>query len=81
LEPTTLKLWRDLIENIERSVYFRFYIWPWQLVAKMATTVVCKSCKTGKRYRFLAKKEIEALQAHTSASYNTLSYKGIQLIR
>jgi len=52
--PTALKLRRDLIEDFERSMYFRFYIWSWQLVAKMATKVVCKSCETGKRCRFLA---------------------------
>jgi hypothetical protein len=35
----------------------------------------------GKRYRFLAKKEIEAMQAYTSDACNTHSYKQIRLIR
>ena len=58
-----LTLRSDLIENVERSLCFRFNVWPWQLVAKMDTKVVCQSLETRKRYRFLAKKDIETLQA------------------
>ena len=50
-------------------------------MAKMDEKAVCESLQTGKRYRFLAKKEIEALQAYTSDAYNTQSYKQIGLIR
>lgn len=79
--PTALKLRLDLIEDVEGSLYFRFHIWSWQLVAKMATKVVCKSLETGKRYRFLAKKEIETPQAYTSDACNIRPYKEICLIR
>jgi hypothetical protein len=79
--PMALKLRPDLIEGVERSLCFRFNIWPWQLMAKMDTKVVCRSLETGKRYRFLAKKEIEAMQADTSDACNTHSYKQIRLIR
>ncbi|GEM_PF-3105328 len=79
--PTALKLRLDLIEDVEGSLYFRFNIWSWPLVAKMDTKVVCKSLETGKRYRFLAKKEIETLQAYTSDACNTRPYKDICLIR
>ena len=37
----------------------------------MDEKAVCKSLKTGKRYRFLAKKEIGATQLHASNVYNT----------
>jgi hypothetical protein len=50
-------------------------------MAKMDRNAVCKSLQTGKRYRFLAKKEIEAVEAHISNAYNTYSYKEIRLIR
>ena len=64
LGPTALTLRSDLIENVERSLCFRFNVWrPWQLVAKMDTKVVCQSLETHKRYRFLTKKDIETLQA------------------
>src|SRR5712671_3335701 len=76
-----LKLRLDLIEDVEGSLYFRFNIWSWQLVAKMDTKVVCKSLETGKCYRFLAKKEIETLQAYTSDACNIHPYKEICLIR
>jgi hypothetical protein len=79
--PTALKLRLDLIEDVEGSLYFRFNIWSWPLVAKMDTKVVCKSLKTGKRYRFLAKKEIEAMQANISNACNIQFYKEICLIR
>jgi len=40
----------------------------------MDTKAVCKSLDTGKRNRFLAKKEIEAMQAYTSeAMQHTLT--------
>jgi hypothetical protein len=65
----------------ESNKSVRFNIWPWQLMAKMDTKVVCRSLETGKRYRFLAKKEIEAMQAYTSDACNTHSYKQIRLIR
>ena len=81
LGPTTLTLRSDLIENVERSLCFRFNVWPWQLVAKMDTKVVCQSLETRKRYRFLAKKEIETLQAYTSDVCNTSPYKAIYLLR
>jgi hypothetical protein len=76
-----LKLRPDLIEGVERSLCFRFNIWLWQLVAQMDIKVVCMSLETGKRYRFLAKKEIEALQAYTASACNTHSSKEIRLIR
>ena len=81
LGPTALTLRSDLIENVKRSLCFRFNVWPWQLVAKMDTKVVCQSLETRKRYRFLAKKEIETLQAYTSDVCNTCPYKEIYLIR
>ena len=56
-------------------------IWPWQCMAKMDRKAVCESLQTGKRYRFLAKKEIEAIEAHISDAYNIYSYKEIRLIR
>jgi hypothetical protein len=79
--PTALKLQPDLIEGVESSLYFRFHVWPWQLVAKMATKVVCQTLKTGQRYRFLAKKEIEAIDTGASNTHNTRPYKEIRLIR
>ena len=57
------------------------HIWAWQLVVKMATKVVCQTLKTGQRYRFLAKEEIEALQLHISDVYNTHCCMEIWLIR
>jgi hypothetical protein len=50
-------------------------------MAKMDTKVVCRSLETGKRYRFLTKKEIEALAACASNAHNTSPYKEIRLIR
>jgi len=50
-------------------------------MAKMDEKAVCESLQTGKRYRFLAKKEIEAMKAHASNAYNMHSYKEIELIR
>jgi hypothetical protein len=76
-----LKLRPDLIESVERSLCFRFNVWPWQLVAKMDTKVVCQSLETGQCYRFLAKKEIEDLPGYIANAYNTYSYKEIWLIR
>jgi hypothetical protein len=81
LGPTALTLRSDLIENVERSLCFRFNVWPWQLVAKMDTKVVCQSLETHKRYRFLTKKDIETLQAYTSDVCNTSPYKAIYLLR
>jgi hypothetical protein len=81
LGPTALTLRSDLIENVKRSLCFRFNVWPWQLVAKMDTKVVCQSLETRKRYRFLAKKDIETLQAYTSDVCNTCPYKAIYLLR
>ena len=50
-------------------------------MAKMDRKVVCASLQTGKRYRFLAKKEIDAMKANASNTCNLLSYKVIGLIR
>jgi hypothetical protein len=50
-------------------------------MAKMDEKAVWESLQTGKRYRFLAKKEIEAMQAYTSDACNTHSYKQIRLVR
>jgi hypothetical protein len=50
-------------------------------MAKMDTKVVCRTLETGKRYRFLAQKESEAMQASTSDACNTPSYKQLCLIR
>ena len=79
--PTALKLRPDLIEGVESSLYFRFHIWPWQLVAKMATKVVCQTLKTGQRCRFLAKKEIGVIEASTSNVCNTSFNNEIELVR
>jgi len=79
--PMALKLRPALIEGFERRLCFRFNVWSWQFVAKMDTTAVCKSLETGKRYRFLAKKEIEAMRANASNACNIFSYKEIELIR
>ena len=76
-----LKLRPDLIESVERSLYFRFNIWPWHLVAKMDIKAVCRSFETGKRDRFLAKKEIGATQLYISDAYNTHCCKEKWLIR
>jgi len=81
LGPTALKLRPDLIEGVESSLYFRFHIWPWQLVAKMATKVVCQTLKTGQRYRFLAKKEIGVIEASTSNVCNISFNNAIELVR
>jgi hypothetical protein len=81
LGPTALKLRPDLIESVERSLCFRFNIRPWQLVVKMDTNAVWKSLETGKHYRFLAKKEIEGMQAHAFNTCNLHSCKEIWLIR
>ena len=56
-------------------------MWLWQLLAKMDPKVVCRSLETGKRYRCLVQKEIEAVEAHLSSAYNAYSSKGIRLMR
>jgi len=55
-----------LIEGVERCLCFRFHVWPWQFVVKMDTKAVCKNLERGKRYRFLAKKKIDAMKANAS---------------
>jgi hypothetical protein len=47
----------------------------------MDTQVVCQSLETRKRYRFLAKKAIETLQAYISDVCHTCPYKEICLMR
>ena len=54
--------------------------WPWQFVATMDAKAVCKSLE-GKRYWFLAKKEVDTMKTNASNTYNLLSYKAIGLIR
>jgi hypothetical protein len=60
---------------------FPFYVWHWQSMAKIDETAVCESLQTGKRYRFLAKKEIGAMGTNTSNAYNIFSDNEIELIR
>jgi hypothetical protein len=74
-----LTLRSDLIEHVERSPRFHFNVWPWQLVAKMDTKVVCQSLETHQRYRFLTKKDIETLQAYPSDVCHTSPDKAIYL--
>jgi hypothetical protein len=50
-------------------------------MAKIDETAVCESLQTGKRYRFLAKKEIGAMGTNTSNAYNIFSDNEIELIR
>jgi len=50
-------------------------------MAKTDEKTVSESVQTGKRYRFLAKKEIEAMRANASNACNIFSYKEIELIR
>src|SRR5438477_1324039 len=47
--PVALKLRPDLIERVERRLCFRFYVWPWQFMAKMDAKAVRESLQTGKR--------------------------------
>jgi hypothetical protein len=50
-------------------------------MAKMDRKAVCESLQTGKRYRFLAKKEIGATQLHASDVYHIFCCKEIWLVR
>ena len=79
--PAALKLRPDLIEDVESHLCFRFDVWPWHCMVKMDRKVVCESLQTGKRYRFLAKKEIGATQLHISGVYKTRCCKEIWLVR
>ena len=60
--PTALKLRPNLTESrgesVERCLCFRFSIWPWQFMAKRDEKAICERLQTGKRYRFLAEKEM-----------------------
>jgi hypothetical protein len=47
----------------------------------MDKKAVGESLQTGKRSRFLVKKEIEALDTGSSNAHNTRPYKEIRLIR
>ena len=38
-----LKLRPDLIESVEMRLYFPFYIWSWQFMAKIDEKGVCES--------------------------------------
>jgi hypothetical protein len=79
--PAARKLRADLIEGVERRLCFRFHVWPRQFTAKPDEKAICKSLETGKRYRFLAKKEIGATQLHISDVYNTHCCMEIWLVR
>ena len=50
-------------------------------MAKIDKKAVGESLQMGKRYRFLAKKEIEGMQAHAFNTCNLHSCKEIWLIR
>ena len=50
-------------------------------MAKMDTKVVCRSLETGKRYRFLAKKEIGSVETNTLAVCNITFDNEIALVR
>ena len=45
--PMALKLRPNLIEEVERCLYFRFNVWPWQFIAKTDTKAVWKSLEKG----------------------------------
>lgn len=45
--PMALKLRPNLIEDVERCLYFRFNVWPWQFIAKTDTKAVWKSLEKG----------------------------------
>jgi hypothetical protein len=47
LGPMALKLRPDLIEGVERCLYFRFNVWPWQFIAKMDTKAVWNGLEKG----------------------------------
>jgi hypothetical protein len=49
-------------------------------MAKMDENAVCESLQTDIRYRFLAKKEIGAMEAHAYNICNIRSYKEIGLL-
>jgi hypothetical protein len=50
-------------------------------MAKIDEKAGCESLKTSKHYRFLTKKEIDALDVGTCTAHNTPDYKQIRLIR
>ena len=50
-------------------------------MAKIDEKAVCESLQTGKRYRFLAKKEIGAMKTNTSNAYNIAFDKKIEPVR
>ena len=79
--PAARKLRADLIEGVERRLCFRFHVWPRQFTAKPDEKAICKSLETGKRYRFLAQKEIGATQLPISDVYNTHCCMEIWLVR
>ena len=79
--PAALKLRPDLIEDVESYLCFRFDGWPWQCMAKMDRKVVCESLQTGKRYRFLAKKEMTLTHRTNNNGRKACYINKIELIR
>jgi len=50
-------------------------------MAKMDEKAVCESLQTGKRYRFLAKKDIGAMETNLLNVYNIAFDNDIELVR
>ena len=79
--PAARKLRPDLIEGVERRLCFRFHVWPRQSTAKPDEKVICKSLETGKRYRFLAKKEMTLTHRTNNNGRKACYINKIELIR